>query len=355
MYLARGRERWIRLPLLGLAYLAISGGVLLKGPIGLVLTAVVMIVHIALECGPPAPRRWRAWGRSLGEWGVWWGLPLVAALTLPWFVWANTQTHGELFRVFIWHHNIERGYGGSSLRANPWWFYLPQFAGDFLPWSPIFPLAVWWAYRRGYWRSDAEARFGLTWFLSVLLVLSCARFKRGDYLLPAYPGAAVFLGCVGQRWLQELAEGKKRIAAISVATLAGIMVLLWLVRVEWQLPAVEPFRDYRSFAARVRRLAPSPEEVLFFRTESHPLAFRLGRPLAIVVEWGELNARLLRPGTHYIVTPPTYAEDCALYLRGVRLEPLLRNTDLSGGSHEHPLVLLRATRAPEPERERYAP
>jgi 4-amino-4-deoxy-L-arabinose transferase-like glycosyltransferase len=341
-YLARGRDRRTRLLLLGLAYLAIVAGVLLKGPIGFVLPAVVMAAHLTLECGPLSPRRWRDWGHALGELGVWWGVPLVAALTLPWFVWVNTHTHGEFFRVFLWHHNIERGLGGSSLRANPWWFYLPQFLGDFLPWSPLLPLAVWWAHRRGLWREDADARFGLIWFLGVLLLLSCSRFKRADYLLPAYPGAAVFLGCVAHRWLQERAEKPRRIALGGIAGLAGVMVLLWLVRLEWQLPANEPYRDYRMFAARIRGLAPQPDEVILFRTEAHPLAFHLGRPLAVVVQWGELNARLLQPGRHYLVTPPQYAEECPLYLRGVRLENVVRNTDLSGGGHEHPLVLLRA-------------
>jgi len=341
-YLARGRDRWSRLSLLSLAYLAIAAGVLLKGPIGLVLPALVMIAHIALERGLPSPKRWRDWMNSLGELGVWWGIPLVVVLTLPWFLWVNLHTHGEFFHVFLWHHNIERGLGGSRLRANPWWFYLPQFVGDFLPWSLLLPPAVWWVHRRGYWHGDAEARFGFTWFISVLLVLSCARFKRADYLLPAYPGAALFLGCIGERWLQGLASKPRRVALRCAATLTGVMALLWVVRVEWQLPANEPYRDYQAFAAQVRNLAPCPEEIIFFRTEAHPLAFHLGRPLAIVVQWGELNARLLQPGTHYIVTPPQYAKECAQYLQNVRLENVVRNTDLANGEHEHPLVLLRA-------------
>jgi 4-amino-4-deoxy-L-arabinose transferase-like glycosyltransferase len=344
LYLARSHRGWPRWLLLMTAYLALAAGVLLKGPIGVVLPAAVMGVHLLLEQGPPSPRHWRAWAAALSELGVWWGVPLVAALTLPWFVWANRASGGELFRVFIWHHNIERGWGGSNLRVNPWWFYLPQFAGDFLPWSLPLPLAVWWSYRRGLWRTDAEARFGFVWFVSVLLVLSCSRFKRADYLLPAYPGAAVFLGCAGQHWLRELGPKPRRFAVTGLAALAGSMVVLWLVRVEWQLPAREPYRDYRAFAARVRQLAPRPKEVIFFRTEAHPLAFHLGRPLAIIVQWGELNARLLQPGTHYIVTPPQYAEESFLYLQGLRLERVLGNTELSGGEHERPLVLLRATK-----------
>src|SRR5207248_623155 len=51
-------------------------------------------------------------------------------------------------------------------------------------------------WRRGYWRAGPEARLGLAWLAAATLVLSCAAFKRGDYLLPAYPGAALFLGSI---------------------------------------------------------------------------------------------------------------------------------------------------------------
>jgi 4-amino-4-deoxy-L-arabinose transferase-like glycosyltransferase len=342
-YLARGRERHTRLPLLGLAYLAIAAGVLLKGPIALVLPAVTAIGYRLSAFGQTQSLIFgrRPIADSRQPLGLWWGVPLVAALTLPWFLWVNAHTHGEFFRVFFWHHNIERGWGGSSLRANPWWFYLPQFLGDFLPWSPLLPLAAWWVHRRGFWREDADARFGLIWFLAIFLLLSCSRFKRADYLLPAYPGIAVFLGCVAERWLRGLAERRRRLALSSIAGLAGVMVVVWLVRVDWWLPANEPYRDYHSFAARIRGLAPRPDEIILFRTEAHPLAFHLGRPLAVVVQWEELNARLLRPGTHYLVTPPRYAEECPLHLRGVCLENVVCNMDLSDRGHEHPLVLLR--------------
>jgi hypothetical protein len=174
------------------------------------------------------------------------------------------------------------------------------------------------------------------------LVLSCARFKRADYLLPAYPGVALFLGCVGEHWLRECAQPARRRALAGIALVASLMVALWVCRVDWQLPARESYRDYRMFAERIRLLAPRPEEVLFFRTEAHPLAFHVGRPLATVVQWGELETRLRQPGTHYIVTPPQYAQEVPLHVHDFHLESILLNTDLSGGEHEHPLALLRA-------------
>src|SRR5262249_14188844 len=109
-------------------------------------------------------------------------------------------------------------------------------------------------------------------------------------------------------------------------------------------PAGEPFRDYQAFAAAVRGHAPAPAEVVLFRAEAHALAFRLGRPVAVLADWGELRARLARPGAHHVVLPPAVAEEARRALHGLLLEELGRNTDLSGGAHERPLVHLRVAR-----------
>jgi 4-amino-4-deoxy-L-arabinose transferase-like glycosyltransferase len=331
-YLARRRAnpRW-RVGLTG--YAAVALAVLLKGPIGLVLPAAVVAAHLLVERDL----------RGAARLGLWWGVPLVLLLTAPWFFYADAATEGEFARVFFWYHNLGRGLGGSGLRSNPWWFYLPQLFGDFLPWSVLLPPALFLSWRRGWLRTDPDARFGLTWFAAILLVLSLARFKRADYLLPAYPGAALFLGCTLHRWARR---SLRRGAAWLVPVVAVLTVVGWAVRIGWLLPRQEPFRDYRPFAAEVRRLAPRPWPVVFFRTEAHALAFHLGRPLAILVQWERLHDLVSRPGTHYVVMPPESARDCPRFLPGVRLEKVLCNTDLSGGTHERPLVLLRATPAP---------
>jgi hypothetical protein len=124
----------------------------------------------------------------------------------------------------------------------------------------------------------------------------------------------------------------------------GIVLLVtagWVVRVHWQLPAQESFRDYRSFAAEVRRRAPAPEPLVFFRTEAHALAFHVGRPLTVLVKWEDLQRRLAGPGPHHVVLPPDCVAECPRFLPGFRVEELARNTASAGGAHERPLVLVR--------------
>jgi 4-amino-4-deoxy-L-arabinose transferase-like glycosyltransferase len=310
----------------------VAAGVLLKGPIGLVLPAAIVAGWLLVEGRWPAFWELASWRDLVRATGAVWGLTLVALVCVPVFLWAEHASEGRFLHEFFWHHNVERGLGGARLRSHPWWLYGPYLGLYLLPYSPLLLAAAW----PRLWRHDALARLGLAWLVAVLLVLSAAHFKRADYLAPAYPGTALFLGCVVERlaW--------RRLLPV-VAGLAALMLAGWVVWIGHVLPARESFRDYRPFAALVRRHAPAGE-VVFFRTEAHALAFRVGRPLASVVEWSELDDRLRRPGAHFVVLPPAVAAEAARRLAAVRFEELGRTTALAGGRHERPLVLVRASR-----------
>jgi 4-amino-4-deoxy-L-arabinose transferase-like glycosyltransferase len=341
---ARGRPRAD----LAAAYVALAAGLLLKGPIGAALPLAVAGAWLLLHREVPAPWRGRAWWTLLHRYGAWWGVPLVLLLAGPVYFWANAQTGGQFFRIFLWHHNVERGFGGSEvLRSHPWWFYAPHLLGDFLPWSLLLPAAAWLFFRRGLWREDAEACFGLVWLLTVGLLLSAMRFKRADYLLPAFPGAALFLGCVGERWARGLARPGRAAGAFAAAV--GACVAGWCLYLAYDVRVNEPARESVRFAAEVRRRAPAPRPVLFFRTEAHDLAFRVGRPLAVFVEWENLAAWAARPEPVYVVMPAKVAAEWPRALPSGRLEEVLRGTDLGGDpspEHDKPLVLLRTVPAP---------
>lgn len=325
-----GRPRY---PSLFLAYSACALGVLLKGPIGLVLPGAVVASFLLLEGRWPAVWEPRSWRSLIYETGAWWGLPLVVLAAAPVYLWADQVSEGAFLREFLWHHNVERGLGGSRLRGHPWWLYGPYLLLYLLPYSPLLAVPLW----RRAWREDRLARLGLAWLVGVLVVLSAARFKRADYLLPAYPGAALLLGAT----LERVAPGRRRLVLGGACGIAAVMIAGWLWRVEISLPAEEPYRDYRPFAAAVREHAPSPAPVAFFRAEAHALSFRVGRPLVRFVQWDELRQWLRRPGAQYVVVPPDVASEAPQQLPGARLVEVCRTTTLAGGRHERPLVLLR--------------
>jgi 4-amino-4-deoxy-L-arabinose transferase-like glycosyltransferase len=321
-----------------LSYFAVAAAVLLKGPIGLLLPVAVVAAHLLIDEGGLLlkPRHWPGLAH---HYGLWWGLPLVLALTLPWFLWANAQTGGAFFRVFFWKHNFERGFGGGTLTAHPWWLYAPLLAFDFLPWTPLLVGLAGLSWRRGWWREDAEARFGLVWLVAVVVVLSCSRFKRADYLLPAYPGAALFVGSAAERCYRRAT--RPRLLATGFAGIITGCAIGWWIYLGYVLPRQEASQESGTFAAEIRRRAPVPQLILFFRAEAHALAFHVGRPIDTLLEWENLDVWAGRPEVYFVVMPPEYAEEWPQHLKAGGLKEVLRNTALAGGQHERPLVLLR--------------
>src|SRR5262245_1847142 len=258
--------------------LALGVGLLLKGLIAVALPMAALGVVWLTESRQRLP-----WSRLALAVGV------MLAVALPWYCWANAATDGEFFRVFFVYHHFNRAFGGASaLAGHPWWYYLPRFAIDFLPWTPVLLVALVAAFRSRLCCHDPIARFGINWFVVMLVVLSCSRFKRADYLLPAYPGAAIFLGCIVERWLMAISIQRRRLLlqALLPAILACIVGGWWLFEGHIA-PQQEARHEQREFATAIRAQAPQPQEVLLFRVESHLLAYHLRRPLHTLVEWGE--------------------------------------------------------------------
>jgi 4-amino-4-deoxy-L-arabinose transferase-like glycosyltransferase len=341
-----GRQRgaWLLL-----AYLALAMGVLLKGPLGLVLPFGVLGVFLLTEGRRECIWKPSNWPNMVHRLGLWWGLPLAAILTVPWFFLANQATQGKFFQEFFWHHNFERALGNSPLfehhGTHLWWFYGSQFLAEFLPWTPVFVVAVWSWVRGNLWDHDRDARLGLVWLITIMGFLSFSSFKRADYLLPALPGAALFVGCIAERWC----GGAKRASLIG---LFGVVVFLcgigWIIKVDWSMPREESQFADRPFAEAIRREAPLPQPVLFFRTEAHGLAFHVGRPLDVFVEWERLEALSAKADVSWIVMPVKWFEEVPADFPKDRLEVVLYQEDLTGARRHEPLVLLKTHPPHEP-------
>ena len=155
----------------------------------------------------------------------------------------------------------------------------------------------------------------------------------------------MFLGCSLERWRRE-ATGRLRIVATCLPVLliltVGAAAGGWLVRVHRTLPAQEAFRNYEAFADLIRRQAPAPSPIIFFRTEAHALAFHTGKPLQTLSDWTDLEAQLAPDGDHYVVMPPATVAEARHVMTNVYWDTVASNAELAGGAHERPLVLLRA-------------
>jgi 4-amino-4-deoxy-L-arabinose transferase-like glycosyltransferase len=259
-------------------------------------------------------------------------------LAAPWFVWANVRTDNQFFETFFWFHNVERGLGSEVLKAHPWWFYFAHAPFDLLPWTLVVPVAMIYMLRKPELRGDLALRLGLIWFGAVFVFLSCMSFKRADYLLPAFPGLAIFLGaCAEAWWRQDHSDRARRFAVSGLGAVLAMCIAGWLVHTTWFLSAEERDWPYRRMAAEIRQQTTGA--VVFFQAESHPLAFHLGHPVTTVLEWENLQWWCDRDKPIYIVMPEATAAEWRAHLGSEALVEVLHSSDFLRSSH--PIAVFR--------------
>ena len=110
---------------LALAGFAAGAGFLTKGPVALVVPAVVLL-----------PIAWRERRRlQLDVRGIALAALIAAVVGLPWYV-AMWLEHGSAYlQSFFVSDNLERFTTERFNDARPFWFYLPVLLGGLMPWS----------------------------------------------------------------------------------------------------------------------------------------------------------------------------------------------------------------------------
>ncbi|UCE62535.1 MAG: glycosyltransferase family 39 protein [Nitrospirota bacterium] len=203
-----------------IGYGAIGLGFLVKGPVAIVLSVLPICMEIIVSRDLTIIRKLR---------------PLSGAMTFllvaaPYFllVWVY---HGidPLWNFFV-EENLRR-FTGSSYKTTQLMFVYETtaFLADFLPWSPLLIVSLWW-FRR--WKTiDQSMRRQLRllgfWIFSPILFFSLSSFKLDYYFLIGVPPAALLVA------LSLLQEGDPSIWArrfrLTIATLlvVALPVLLY--------------------------------------------------------------------------------------------------------------------------------
>ena len=177
------------------------------------------------------------------------GMLLAAA---PWYaaVWARTD--GAWIEGFFFVHNVGRFMAPMEKHSGGVLFHPLTMLALFYPWSCFLPLAVGVAGWRIWRRSGPLAtRHALGLILAWLVVwvggFSAAATKLPNYILPAYPAAALLVAALGAeavrqaaasgRWphARWLATGLASLAFGGIATAATIVVVS-----RYGLPGAEP-------------------------------------------------------------------------------------------------------------------
>ena len=188
------------------AYAFMGLGILAKGPVGFL---VPLGAYIAAT--------WAAGERDrLKRWHFAWGPLVTLAFPVAWLLWAFLAGAPESYlRELLFAQNVERA-AGSFGHAQPFYYFIPHFLGEFMPWT-LFLVPAWSALKE----KPLLRRRLLAWGLLVIVFFSISASKRNLYILLAYPAAAMMIGAAFGGF-----QRKHRWAPMAAA---GLLVLLGAV------------------------------------------------------------------------------------------------------------------------------
>ena len=163
-----------------IAYACAGLAVLTKGPIGLLLPGLIILVFLALERDLSALRRIC----------IPTGLLVFAAVCAPWYIYMYLAHGADFVNTFLGIHNVLRATVSEHAQWDVWYFYLGIYAIGMFPWSFALPLALYRA-----WRIrpliDVRTLFLLVWAIIVPLFFQCMATKYPTYSFPAFLPTAI--------------------------------------------------------------------------------------------------------------------------------------------------------------------
>lgn len=192
---------------------AMALAVLTKGLIGVLIPGATLSVYVAWQ------RDWRA----LRHLNLRWGLPLFAAIAVPWFVLAARANRQFLGFFFIREHFL-RFATPIEHRTEPWWFFAPVLVVGIVPWLPQAARALAAVPMERVQRGRFDAvRLLWIWCVFVLVFFSFSDSKLIPYILPAVAPLALLCAARPAGGRAALLTG----AFLSLASCAGVSAYAW--------------------------------------------------------------------------------------------------------------------------------
>ncbi|MEK8089288.1 glycosyltransferase family 39 protein [Thermithiobacillus plumbiphilus] len=203
-----------------ISYAALGLAVLAKGPIGLLLPGLIIVLFLAWR--RDLPHLWRETHLALG-------IPLFLLIALPWYGLVWWQSEGQWLSQFLGTHNLSRFSNPMEGHRGPVFFYLLTLPLALLPWSILLPQALVAPFRqygpRMIEAAPAQA-FLLLWALVWIAFFSLAATKLPNYIWPAYPPLFILIAWRMTQALRGELPFQKAGLALSFTVLLLIGVAL---------------------------------------------------------------------------------------------------------------------------------
>ncbi len=193
-------------------WLAMAVGVLIKGPIILMVVALASLVLSVKE-------RSVRWLRPAADWRA---AGLAMLVIAPWFIAIGIDTHGAFFNDAVGGDMLGKVAGAREGHGAPPGTYL---VAALLTLWPLAPLAIVAA--PAVWRARGEdaVAFLLAWLIPSWLVFEAVPTKLPHYVLPLYPAIALLVAFAAQRG-SLLFEGRWRRLALIFLPMPAVIIAL---------------------------------------------------------------------------------------------------------------------------------
>ncbi len=339
-------------------YASLGFAVLAKGPVGLLLTALIVGLFLFFM------RRLA----FIKEMGLVWGIAVFLLIAAPWYVLIMLR-NPDYAGYFFLKQNVMNFISAEARHPRPFYYYFHILMGGFFPWSFFLPVALIHGVRRRSEEHGSARLYLLLWVGVVFVFFSTASSKLSPYILPLFPAAALLVGDLWQDllkapttwlrrgfvfsllpllviflvgliaiWINPLTrlESKYgidlvRINALvflmlagtavafflllgrhytgSFATLAGMVVAAIVYFIVLVVPAINPYRSTKGLAATLDAMLPPGEEMVFFEDLRDSALFYTNRHAVVLLEPTRLMEFMLRDEQAFCVIDKKHFEN----------------------------------------------
>ena len=196
-----------------LAFAAAGVAVLDKGPIGLALPGLIVLLFLL----------WQRDFKALLVKQLLGGFVLFCLIAGIWYV-PMYMKHGQDFiDVFLGVHNVMRATVSEHPRDDVWYYYIGIFLAGFFPWVWAAIPAFIKKWRKG-WRLqlDTNTRFLLVWAVTVFALFECFATKYVTYTFPYMFPVVLLMARHFCNWGRKLLYGAAVMMVIYVGLVFGV-------------------------------------------------------------------------------------------------------------------------------------
>ncbi len=184
------------------------------------------------------------------------GWAVFILIAFPWYLYVILSL-GEVYLTKVISKDIVHKVAETS-GSDPFYHYIPVLIGSFVPWV----LVIFYDTKQMSKRmiSDTNSAFFFFSFLVPLVILSCFSAKESNYIFPALPVTAVFLGIWTKAFFDHIhIRGKQKLLLRLSRGILSLLIILVFYYVILE-PRIQRFR-YEAFTPIISKIKETTPDI----------------------------------------------------------------------------------------------